>query len=236
MCGRFVSPDEAAIERSWHVGRATGRSLAPSYNTSPGSDIAILRAAGGQIEIATARWGLVPPWWKTAAPPSSSFNARLEEATDKPMWRHPLRYSRCLVPASGWYEWQAIVRDDAKTGKPRPHKQPHYVHRKDGALLCLAGLMASRTTPEQDAPVLSCAILTTAATGALAGLHDRMPVALEDAAIGEWLDPKRTKAEDAITTIGKFLRTAGCTHHPVGMAVNDARSQSPQLVERWTEC
>jgi putative SOS response-associated peptidase YedK len=232
MCGRFVSPADAEIERRWHVGRDTGRPLLPNYNTSPGAAIPILCATGKGIALRTARWGLVPPWWKTAEPPQGAFNARLEEAASKPMWRHPLRYSRCLVPASGWYEWQAVKRRDTHTGKEKDAKQPHFVCRKDGALLLLAGLLSTRTTPEQEAPILTCAILTTAATGTLAGLHERMPVVLDDAALAEWLDASRTKETDAAVTLRTHSGLAACKHHPVGMAVNDARSQGAHLMDK----
>ena len=236
MCGRFVSPEEAEIERSWHVGRDGGNPLARSYNTSPTANIPILRAAGGKMEIATARWGLVPAWWKNPAPPTFSFNARLEEAADKPMWRHPLRHSRCAVPAAGWYEWRALAREDPKTRKLTPYKQPHYMRRRDGALFCFAGLMSSWTTPEQDAPVLSCAILTTAAAGPVAEVHDRMPVVLDDAALAEWLDPARTEAAEVADTLRRFSLSAEFIHFTVGIAVNNSRSEGAQLIERIPKC
>jgi putative SOS response-associated peptidase YedK len=232
MCGRFVSPEDAEIERAWNARRTSGLPMACNYNTSPSADIPILCKRDRSIAIATAAWGLVPPWWKTAAPPTASFNARLEEAADKPMWRHPMRFSRCLVPAEGWFEWKALTRPDPKTGKAKPYKQPYFFHRPGNALLCFAGLMSTRTTPEQDTPLVTCAILTTAATGTLAGIHERMPVVLDDAAFAEWLDPGRTQVGEAEATIRRFIRTAYCVRHPVGVAVNDARAQGPQLLEK----
>lgn len=233
MCGRYVSPGEAEIERRWHVGRSGGHPLARRFNTSPTADIPILCAAGKDgVQIATARWGLVPPWWKNDAPPTFSFNARLEEAPDKPMWRHPLRHSRCLIPAEGWYEWQALTREDPRTGKPKAYKQAHFLRMRGGAPFCFAGLMASWSTPEQDAPLLSCAILTTAAAGPVAEVHDRMPVVLDDAGHAEWLDPARTDAKKVADTIGRHAVSADFEHHTVSTAVNSSRSEGPQLIER----
>jgi putative SOS response-associated peptidase YedK len=216
------------------VGRGSGQPLAQRYNTSPTTSIPILCGPPGAMQIATARWGLIPPWWKDAAPPTFSFNARLEEAAAKPMWRHPLRHSRCLVPAEGWYEWEALQREDPKTGKPRVVKQPHYIRRGDRALFCFAGLMASWTTPEQDAPLLSCAILTTASTGPVAEVHERMPVVLDDAAFAEWLDPARTDAKKVGDTIRRHTVSAQFVHYTVSTAVNNSRAEGPQLVERST--
>ena len=232
MCGRYVSPEEAEIEQRWQARRGGGRTLARRYNTSPTTDIPILFGTPGAMQIATARWGLVPPWWKNEAPPAFSFNARLEEAADKPMWRHPLRHSRCLIPAEGWYEWQALEREDPKTGKAKPYKQPHFLKRGDGRLFCFAGLLASWTTPEQDAPVLSCAILTRGATGPVAEVHDRMPVVLDEAGYAEWLDPGRTDARKAEDTIRRYALSAEFVHYTVSTAVNSSRSEGAQLTER----
>lgn len=233
MCGRYVSPEEASIEREWHVGRNSGDPLPRRFNTSPTTNIPILRMAEAQgAEIATARWGLIPTWWKNPTPPTFSFNARLEEAAGKPMWRHPLRHSRCLIPAEGWYEWQAIEGEDPKTGKPKTIKQPHYLHLRTGGLFCFAGLLSVWRTPEQDAPVLSCAILTRAAIGPVAEVHDRMPVVLADAAHAEWLDPAVKDAEKVARLIDRHALSAQFAHYTVSTAVNNSRSEGAQLIER----
>lgn len=232
MCGRYVSPEEAEIERRWNVRRGSGQVLARRYNTSPTTNIPILYGSPGAMQLATARWGLIPTWWKNEAPPTFSFNARLEEASAKPMWRHPLRHSRCLIPAEGWYEWQALQREDPRTGKAKPYKQPHYLRKGDGGLFCFAGLLASWTTPEQDAPVLSCAILTRGATGPVAEVHDRMPVVLDEAAFDEWMDPARTDVKKVEDTIRRHALSAQFVHYTVSTAVNNSRAEGPQLVER----
>ena len=232
MCGRYVSPEEASIERAWHVGRDDGNPLVRRFNTSPTTNIPILHLGGAQtVRIATARWGLIPPWWKNPAPPTFSFNARLEEAAGKPMWRHPLRHSRCLIPAEGWYEWQAVDGQDPKTGKPKVIKQPHYLHLRDGGLFCFAGLLASWTTPEQDAPLLSCAILTRAAIGPVAEVHDRMPVILPDAAHAEWLDPGLKDADKVARLIDTRALSAEFAHYRVSTAVNNSRSEGAPLID-----
>lgn len=102
-------------------------------------DVPLLRMSGRsrEIELRTGRWGLVPHWWKETKPPRSSFNARLEEAAAKPMWRDAFRRSRCLIPAEGWYEWQERERVDQATGEVKTFKQPSFIRRRDRAVVLL---------------------------------------------------------------------------------------------------
>src|SRR5882762_4214765 len=134
MCGRFVSPEEATIERYWHLGRHTFKLLPRRFNVFPTDTVQFLRRPSNSegLELATGRWGLVPHWWKEAKPPKMSFNARAEEAAGKPMWRDAWSRARCLIPAEGWYEWQAVERVDPATGEIKRAKQPHFIRHADG--------------------------------------------------------------------------------------------------------
>ena len=100
MCGRYVSPEEAAIERFWKLSQAQIRDpLTQRFNISPTALVPMLRLDDtGSLELIAARWGLIPFWWKDTKPPRLTFNARSEEAAVKPMWRHPAAKARCLVP------------------------------------------------------------------------------------------------------------------------------------------
>ncbi|MGB7542710.1 MAG: SOS response-associated peptidase, partial [Burkholderiales bacterium] len=182
MCGRYVSPDEAAIEREWHIGRHNSNPFKRRFNVQPTTYVPILclDRESGQLELTLARWGLIPHWWKEAKPPRLTFNARSEEAATKPMWRGPIRHARCLMPAEGWYEWQEVAHVDEVTGEVKLLKQPHFIYRRDKKLLCFAGLMSLWAPPGQDTPSPTCAILTRAAAGSVAEVHDRMPVILPD--------------------------------------------------------
>ncbi|MBS0387796.1 MAG: SOS response-associated peptidase, partial [Proteobacteria bacterium] len=122
MCGRFVSREQAAIEREYNI-----RVLNPFervYNAAPSMLLPVIRraagsdAAGGEREALSMRWGLIPGWWSQPTLPASTINARSEEAAAKPMWRSAVRHTRCLVPALGWYEW--------KSGPEG--KQPFFIH------------------------------------------------------------------------------------------------------------
>src|SRR6185295_12879686 len=231
MCGRYVSPEQAAIGRAWRIGRATGNPLARRFNVAPTDPVPLLVLDHGVLTLGTARWGLIPHWWKEEKPPKFSFNARLEEAAGKPMWRDPMRFGRCLVPAEGWYEWRVIEQTDAQTGEIVQGKQPHYIRRQDGKLFCFAGLMSRRSVPGSEEPQITCALITTAAAGPLADLHDRMPVVLPDEAHDRWLDRNLKDPAQASVLARENLRPDAFTHFPVRKLVNSTRNDGPELIE-----
>jgi len=206
MCGRYVSPDSAAIERQWRLRGAAGLALPARFNVAPGTEVPLLRPAAGGLALDIARWGLVPHWWKDAHAPRLSHNARLEEAADKPMWRDALRRARCLLPVRGWYEWRE--RD----------RQPFYFFRRDGRLSAFAALFSWRREGERRA--LTCALLTTAAQGEAASVHHRMPVALAEAAQQAWLE------SGAVSVAADEL-----AFHAVRKTVNAASAEGPELIE-----
>lgn len=233
MCGRYVSPDEAAIERQWHIGRRNSNPFPRRFNVAPTTEVPLLRVSGRsrEIELRLGRWGLIPHWWKEARPPKSSFNARLEEAASKPMWRDAFRRARCLIPAEGWYEWQRRERVDASTGEVQSIKQPYFIRRRDARLLCFAGLLSWWTPPGASELQLSCSILTTAATGPLASLHERMPVVMADDVHASWLDAQRCDPDGVLEMIRAHTISAELEHYPVRTLVNDSKAEGPQLVE-----
>lgn len=210
MCGRYVSPDTAAIEAQWRLGRSNSQPFPRRFNVAPAAEVPILHSVeDGSLALAPARWGLVPHWWRESKPPRHSHNARLEEAAGKPLWRDAMRRSRCLVPAVGWYEWREADR------------QPYYLARSDARLIALAGLMARWTDPATGESLLSCAVLTTQAAGPLQVVHDRMPVALEG-----------PQAERAWLAGGQLGPTAeAIKFHAVRKLVNSSRAEGPELIE-----
>jgi len=232
MCGRYVHPDDAAIEREWHVGRDSGNPFARQFNVAPASLVPMLRRdrRSGELVLTGARWGLIPHWWKDAKLPTFTINARVEEASGKPMWRHAWRHARCLIPAEGWYEWRELERVDRKTGEVRKYKQPYFIHRGNVRLFCFAGLMAFWRAPGADDTTLSCAILTRPATGPATEVHDRMPVVLPARTFDEWSDTAMTDAA-RVGSIIEACAEADFTFHPVSTRVNSSRNAGPELVE-----
>jgi putative SOS response-associated peptidase YedK len=135
-------------------------------------------AAGGSTELVSMRWGLVPWWWKKALKElPASFNARAESVADRPMFRDAFRRNRCVIPASGYYEW--LKRPDGR--------QPYFISAADGGVLSSAGLWDRWKNPETGEPVISCTIIVTDANALTRPIHDRMPVVLDEANIGPWL-------------------------------------------------
>ena len=212
MCGRYVSPEQASIERAWQIRRSSGLDFVRRFNVQPTTDVPVLLLEDGELALAAARWGLIPHWWKQDKPPTFTINARLEEAAGKPMWRDPMRRTRCLLPAEGWYEWQELAGG----------KQPHHIRRADGRLFCFAGLMSACKD------TLSCAILTKAAEGPVAEVYDRMPVVLADEAHAGWLDPS---LKDAAEFARAHALAKEFKHYAVSKRVNNARNEGPELIE-----
>jgi putative SOS response-associated peptidase YedK len=234
MCGRFVSPEERALERAFDLGRRDNPNpFARRYNVFPTDTIPFLRqpASSMRPELATGRWGMVPHWWKEAKPPKTSFNARLEEAADKPMWRDAFARARCLIPAEGWYEWGLAERVDPSTGEIRTAKQPYFVRAKDGELFCFAGLAAYWKDPKTGQALRSCAILTAQAEGELAGIHDRVPVVLPPEAYAAWLDRKIVDTMNVEAIVARRLAPSSFTQWKVRLLVNNAKADGPELIE-----
>lgn len=230
MCGRYVSPDIAAIERAWHIGRHNSNQFRRRYNVLPTTQVPIIRhaAAADELELTEARWGLIPHWWSKPKMPTLTINARSEEAAGKPMWRHPYRQARCLIPALGWYEWKELERTDPNTGEVKTYKQPNYLRVDRDDPICFAGLM-SAWTPAGGGPRLTCAILTRAPSPSAAHVHDRMPVILPEAAHSEWLDPELQDAGK----VGEIIRLTAMgdvKHYQVGTRLNSAKTDDEDLI------
>ncbi len=233
MCGRYVSPEQAEIERFWHIGRHNLDPFGRRFNISPASLVPVLRLhrATGEIELVTARWGLIPVWWKEPKPPRMTHNARSEEAATKLMWKGSLSKSRCLIPALGWYEWKQVERTDLTTGEIIKAKQPYFFHLPQTLPFAFAGVMAL-WKPANDAQwKASCAILTRDAVGSAADVHDRMPVLLSKGQERDWLDARITDPGQALASALGTEITA-LEYHPVSSRVNFSSNDEAGLVEK----
>lgn len=231
MCGRYVSPEEAEIERFWHIGRSSPNPFGRRFNVSPTQTIPVLRLdrETGEIELINARWGLIPNWWKDAKPPRVSHNARSEEAATKPMWRGALAKSRCLIPAVGWYEWKTLEQPDPDTGEIKTVKQPHFFHLPDDQLFAFAGIMAMWKAPEQTDWQLSAALFTQDSIGPSAEVHERMPIVLTPEMEKAWLNPQITDPGDVMAMARKNA-VIQVLHYPVSKRVNASKSDDEGLM------
>lgn len=190
MCGRFALDDKVNAAITEFV-EQTGRKpeeWAPDWesrwNIAPTTQIAVLldSAKDRQLRFERARWSLVPPWSETISPKFPTFNARTEGITEKATWKRPLKTSRCIIPANGYYEW---------TGE-KGKKQPWWIHPEQGHI-GFAGLYSWwRPKGSDDDWTLTATILTTATVPHLADIHDRNPVILPQALWEHWIDPTVT--------------------------------------------
>ena len=223
MCGRFVSREQAALEREYNV--RIRNPFERVYNAAPSMRLPVIRpgegegAASGDREALGMRWGLIPGWWSQPTLPTATINARSEEAAAKPMWRGVLRHNRCLVPALGWYEWHVAPEG----------KVPYFIHAPGLAGLCFAGLWSEWKDPAGEA-LLSFAILTRAASPVLAALHNRMPVVLPTCAWDDWLAP--WPADHAARLAAQVAGADGeFEYYPVSRYVNAPRNQGERCIE-----
>jgi putative SOS response-associated peptidase YedK len=218
MCGRFTLTRSAA-EVAEHFGLAAAPELAPRFNVAPSQRAPVVRAGpDGKRECATLAWGLVPFWAKHARDAARHINARVETLAERPAFREAAARRRCLVPADGFYEWSGA----------RGSRQPHHVALADGGLLAFAGLWERWRAPDGE-PHESFAIVTTAATPNIRGLHDRMPLVVDPAGYGAWLAPE---AHDVARVLGALPTTRGAelVVRPVSSHVNDVRHDDPRCL------
>ena len=133
---------------------------------------------GGTRELVPMRWGLVPSWWKKKAKETpATFNARAESVAEKPMFRSAFKRNRCLIPASGYYEWQGT----------QDGKLPYYFTAHDGSPLTIAGVWDEWKDVETGEPLKSCTMIITTANTFVNNIHDRMPVLLKPSDFDKWL-------------------------------------------------
>ena len=165
----------------------------------------------------------MPAWSKGPDGRYAMHNARIEGIASKPAYRGPVRRQRCLVPASGWYEWQKI----------EGRKQPWFIARDDAAPVLFAGLWECWRGGET--PLWSCSIITGEADATLAHIHSRMPLTVRSGREEAWLDPARTDAGDAIDCLQQDTAIAGLAPRPVSTHVNNARNDDPRCFEPLTD-
>ncbi len=220
MCGRYsVTLPPEAIRHLF--GYANRPNLRPRYNIAPTQAAPVVRlGAGGDRELAEIRWGLVVPWSKGPGDGPLLINARAETVATSPAFRAAFKSRRCLVPADGFYEWK-------RPEGPRGPKQAFRIHPVDGSAMAFAGIWEHWTS--RDGEVIdSFAILTTDAKGAIREIHDRMPVMLDPADYGPWLDA--SGGGDVLKRL-KFLPVDSLVADPVSSYVNAVRNDDPHCFD-----
>ncbi len=211
MCGRYITPDEAAIERHWGLMRP--QNFFQSYNVAPTQLAPVIRRnKDGELQLDMLAWGFQPDWAKRAW-----INARSETAFESKAFGAASQKRRCLVPAAGWYEWQGT----------RAPKQPYVFHLGDFKPFAFAGVWTARETPE--GWLRNFAILTRNAVSAARDIHSRMPVVLRPRDYEVWTDPA-VEIEPAKALLEGDVEPLRL--YPVSTYVNKPENTGPQCIER----
>ena len=199
MFDHYLIPSQNEIARYWQLADAQMRhSSAQPFKASPAATAPVIRLAeSGAPQLVAARWGLIPMWWKEQKPPTDAFVAPSEEATARPIWKIPASKSRCLVPATAWYECQKVERRDPATGELTIVDQSRLIRLPDRQPFAFAGLM-SRRSVDGIQPEFSFTILTREAIGPAAQICARVPIVLPRDAHAAWLYSELTDAAIAV--------------------------------------
>lgn len=221
MCGRFaLKAPPAEIMRQFGVDAVP--ELAPRYNIAPTQQILIVRHPWQQpearLEAVQVKWGLLPSWAKDASMAEKLINARAESVAEKPAFRSAFRRMRCLIPADGFYEWEATPSG----------KQPWFIHLKSKELLAFAGLWEHWQAPD-GTPLETATIITTDANALVRPVHDRMPVILQPADYAAWLGAQ-TKAED-LKALLKPLPEDLMERYRVSRSMSNARNEGRECLD-----
>lgn len=215
-----------SVDERWVSADAANRQ--PSWNVAPTDQVRVVALVDSGDDkphraLNTARWGLVPAWSKDLSIGTRMINARAETAAEKPSFAKALAARRCLVPADAYYEWHTDPATKAK--------QPYAIRPTSGEPFAFAGIYEvwrDRNATDPDRGVVTVAIITAAATGDLATIHDRRPLALPPDDFGDWLDPDTPSSR-----IAQLLGTAApaCDIYPVSTRVGNVRNNDADLLK-----
>lgn len=217
MCGRFVitSAPEALRQLFGYIDQPN---FPPRYNVAPTQPIPVVIVENGVRHFRLMRWGLWPAWVKDVRKFALLINARAETVQEKPAFKNAIRRRRCLIPADGYYEWQAS----------ETRKRPHFIYHGDGAPIGLAGLAETWIGPNGE-ELDTVAIVTAAASADLSVLHHRVPVTIAPGDFERWLDCSDDSAASVMTLLtapgeGEFV------WHEISTRVNRVANDDAQLI------
>ncbi len=220
MCGRyaeFASADD--LQQVFDL--ETAPTLPPRYNIAPTQPApVVLLDPRGRRTLTLLQWGLVPHWAEDTSMAARMINARSETVAGKPAFRDAFRYRRCIVPCSGFFEWQRTAGA----------KVPHFIRRRDRRVFGLAGLWESWQAPN-GTEVHTYTILTTTPNAEVARLHDRMPVILAPADFARWLEPD-TSPQSSPHDLLRPADDGSLEVFPVATRVNTVANDDATLITR----
>jgi putative SOS response-associated peptidase YedK len=216
MCGRYsltATPEDVRAL----FGYIDQPNFPERYNIAPTQPVATVLQMHGQRRFQLVRWGLIPSWVKDPASFTLLINARSETAAEKPSFRTAMKHHRCLIPASGFYEWRRTPEG----------KQPFYIKPADGGVMAFAGLWETWSDPD-GGDMDSGAMLTTQSNRMMAEIHHRMPVIIKPEAFDAWLDTGNVPVKD-IKQLMLPIEDGYLTAVPVSSLVNKVSNDDPEI-------
>jgi putative SOS response-associated peptidase YedK len=218
MCGRFsLTGDLDFYAEYFAVDEVVTPTLEKSWNVAPTDQIYVVAERDEKRLLGAMRWGLVPHWQNDSSA-RGHINARVETVATNNTFRAAFARRRCLIPADGFYEWEA----------PEKGRHPHWVYRADGHPMVFAGIWATRKDHDSGEWLRSCAIITRGAAGVVDAIHDRMPVVVPETSWKAWLDRDLDDPEAALGLLTEPDPDL-LMEHRVSKEVNSVRNNGPQL-------
>lgn len=227
MCGRFtLKSDEQELKREFNAATETIEFAPARYNIAPSQLVTAIRQFENERRTSDLKWGLIPFWAKDASIGNRMINARAETLAEKPSFKNALRSRRCIIPATGFYEWKRTSDSGAKAAK-----QPFYFYLKDKPIFGFAGLWETWTDTANNKQIESCTIITTTANATLEPVHDRMPVILKPENYEQWLDEKDVRNVSELEKLLVPYRAEEMQSHAVSTKVNRPIVDEPGLID-----
>ena len=221
MCGRFALSVQTDDIEKLQAGLVSNIEIQPRFNIAPSQEIAAILNIAPK-EVRAVRWGLIPFWADSPAIGYKMINARGETIDQKPSFKYPFKKKRCLIFATGFYEWK---KKSSKGGKI-----PYYFHMKTGKVFTFAGLWD--TWEKGEKPITSTTIITTQANETVKPIHERMPVIIKQNQWDEWLSPD-SNTSDLKKMIQPYINEEMETYQ-VSQQVNSPQNEFPELIEKYT--
>lgn len=224
MCGRYVLKATIQdLQQNYEALPDELFTVEPNYNVAPSQNMPVVVQKEGVRILDKYRWGLIPFWAESIKTGYSMINARAESLSTKKSFSRPFSSQRCIVPASGFYEWK----------KAGSSKVPHFITSKQSPLFHFAGLY-EQWKDESDQTVNSYTIITTTANKPMSELHNRMPAMLLPNEFDTWLDPSNSD----INMLQDLLRPwpdDDIQFHRVSQDVNNVRNSGEYLIEPYQD-
>lgn len=214
MCGRIaITLPNDAMSQLFGAVPANALPPVPNYNVCPTTQVHVVATDGDIRRLGAMRWGFLPTWYKSLTDGPLLINARAETIAEKPAFREACRQRRCILPATGFYEW---------TKDADGSRLPWYISRSDGAPLAMAGVWQVWGVDR----IATCAVVTTQANADIEHIHHRMPVVLEQRDWAKWLGEEGPGAAPLM----KPAETGILNAHRVSTEVNSNRASGPALI------